>query len=100
MIITARLLSSGAALSVCSRGEFSLTLRLYRTFVQRHIQRTEPVPSFNFYAGILPLIVIPSNSTGGNHLLPQVILVLTDRAIPWLDSLVLAHQNLLGNLVK
>lgn len=38
--------------------------------------------------------------SGRDHLLAQVVLVLADRAIPRLDRLVLAHQDLLRNLVQ
>lgn len=50
----------------------------------------------------LPTLAVFTNldSTSGNHLLAQVVLVLADRAVPFLDSLVLAHENLLRNLVK
>lgn len=40
------------------------------------------------------------HSTSVDHLLTQVVLVITDSAIPRLDALVLAHQNLFGNLVQ
>ena len=40
------------------------------------------------------------DSTGANHLLPQVVLVLTNGAIPPSHSLVLAHHDVLGNLVE
>ena len=41
-----------------------------------------------------------SDGTCRDHLLPQVVLVLSYRAIPGSDSLVLAHQDLLSNLVQ
>lgn len=41
-----------------------------------------------------------SDRTGCQHLLAQVVLVLPDRAVPRLDGLVLAHQDLLCNLVQ
>jgi hypothetical protein len=41
-----------------------------------------------------------SDSTGCQHLLAQVVLVLPNRAVPWLDGLVFANQNLLCNLVQ
>lgn len=40
------------------------------------------------------------NGTGLDHLLAEVVLVLTDRAVPPVDSLVLAHENVLRNLVE
>lgn len=40
------------------------------------------------------------NSTGCQHLLAEVVLVVADRSGPRLDGLVLAHQNLLGNTVE
>jgi hypothetical protein len=40
------------------------------------------------------------HSTAGHHLLPQVILVLANGALPPCDGLVLANQNLFGDLVK
>jgi hypothetical protein len=40
------------------------------------------------------------DSTGVNHFLPQVVLVLGYRAVPGLDRLVLAHENLLGDSVE
>ena len=40
------------------------------------------------------------DSASRKHLLPQVVLVLAYRAVPRLDGLVLAHQNLLRNLVE
>lgn len=41
-----------------------------------------------------------SDSTGRNHLLAQVVLVLGDGAVPRPDGPVLAHQDLLGDLVE
>lgn len=41
-----------------------------------------------------------SDSTRRNHLLPQVVLVLGDGAIPLPDRPVLADENLLGDLVE
>ena len=50
---------------------------------------------------VLPHAVSPKlNCTSRNHLLAQVVLVLADRAIPLLDGLVLAHENLFRNLVE
>lgn len=40
------------------------------------------------------------DGTGRNHLLAEMVLVLADAAIPGLDGLVFAHENLLGNLVE
>lgn len=40
------------------------------------------------------------DGTGRNHLLAEVVLVLGDRAVPLLDGLLVAHENLLGNLVE
>lgn len=40
------------------------------------------------------------DGTRRNHLLAEVVLVLGDGAVPGLDGLVVAHKNLLGNLVK
>lgn len=45
-------------------------------------------------------LVPPLDGTSGKHLLAQVVLVLANRAVPRLDRLVLAHQNLLCNLVQ
>ena len=39
------------------------------------------------------------DSTAGNHLLAEVVLVLANRAIPFRDGLVFANENLLSNLV-
>jgi len=36
----------------------------------------------------------------GEHLLAKVVLVLANRAVPSPGSLVLAHHNVLGNLVE
>lgn len=41
-----------------------------------------------------------SDGAGVDHLLAQVVLVLANGAIPFLDGLVLADENLLGDLVK
>ena len=41
-----------------------------------------------------------SDGAGVDHLLAQVVLVLADGAVPFLDGLVLADENLLGDLVK
>lgn len=49
---------------------------------------------------IAPKSLTTLNSTGSQHFLPQVVLVVTNRTIPLGDSLVLTHQNLLGNLVE
>ena len=35
-----------------------------------------------------------------NHLLPQVVFVLADRAVPSPNGLVLADHDVFGNLVK
>jgi hypothetical protein len=40
------------------------------------------------------------DGTGSNHLLLQVLLVLADAAIPAGDGLVLAHHDVLGDLVE
>lgn len=40
------------------------------------------------------------NSTGSEHLLPEVVLVLSNRPQPLLDRPVLAHENVLGDLVE
>lgn len=40
------------------------------------------------------------DGTSRNHLLAEVVLVLADRTIPQLDGLVVAHENLFGNLVE
>lgn len=40
------------------------------------------------------------DSTGSNHLLLQVLLVLADAAVPAGDGLVLAHHDVLGDLVE
>ena len=39
-------------------------------------------------------------STGGSHLLTEVVLVLADSTIPPTDSLVFADHDVLGNLVE
>jgi len=38
--------------------------------------------------------------TRGHHLLPQMVLIFSNRAVPSPNSLVLAHHNVLGNLVE
>jgi hypothetical protein len=38
--------------------------------------------------------------THGHHLLPQVVLVLSNRAIPFTDRLVLAHHDIFCDFVK
>jgi hypothetical protein len=40
------------------------------------------------------------DGTSRNHLLAEIVLVFANAAIPLLNRLVLAHQNLLGNLVE
>jgi hypothetical protein len=40
------------------------------------------------------------DSSGSQHLLPQVVLVLADRARPLSDGLVLADHDVLGDLVE
>jgi len=40
------------------------------------------------------------DSTGCQHLLAEVVLVVADRSRPRLDSLVLANQNFLGDTVE
>ena len=40
------------------------------------------------------------DGTGSNHPLLQVLLVLADAAVPAGDGLVLAHHDVLGNLVE
>jgi len=40
------------------------------------------------------------DSTGSNHLLLQVLLVLADAAVPAGDGLVLANHDVLGDLVE
>jgi hypothetical protein len=40
------------------------------------------------------------DGTGSNHLLLQVLLVLADAAVPAGDGLVLAHHDVLGDLVE
>jgi hypothetical protein len=40
------------------------------------------------------------DSAGSDHLLPQVVLVLGNGSIPSADGLVLAHHDVLGDLVK
>jgi len=40
------------------------------------------------------------DSTHGNHLLAEVVLVLSDRAVPSLDGLVLADHDVLSDLVE
>lgn len=51
-------------------------------------------------ASFEPLQTRCLHSTSGNHLLAQVVLVVTDRALPVLDGSVFAYKNLLGNLVE
>lgn len=41
-----------------------------------------------------------SNLTHRNHLLPQIVLILSNRAIPSPNRLILAHHDILGNLIK
>jgi hypothetical protein len=36
----------------------------------------------------------------GNHLLPEIVLVVANGAVPSSDSLVLTHHDILGNLVE
>jgi hypothetical protein len=45
-------------------------------------------------------LFFPLDSTGADHLLSEVVLVLGDGAVPCADSLVLTNKNLLGNLVE
>jgi len=45
-------------------------------------------------------VVANLDCTSRHHLLPQMILVFSNAAIPSTDCLVLAHQNILGNLVE
>jgi len=40
------------------------------------------------------------NLSHRNHLLPQIILILSNRAVPSPNRLVLAHHDILGNFVK
>ena len=40
------------------------------------------------------------DGAGSNHLLLQVLLVLADAAVPAGDGLVLAHHDVLGDLVE
>ena len=40
------------------------------------------------------------DSAGGDHLFLQVLLVLADAAVPAGDGLVLAHHDVLGDLVE
>jgi hypothetical protein len=40
------------------------------------------------------------DGAGGNHLPLQVLLVLADAAVPAGDGLVLAHHDVLGDLVE
>ena len=40
------------------------------------------------------------NGAGSQHLLAQVLLVLADRAVPARDGPVLAHHDVLGDLVE
>lgn len=41
-----------------------------------------------------------SDLSHGDHLLPQVIFIFANRAIPPLDCLVLTHHDIFGNLIK
>lgn len=54
-----------------------------------------PKKNQNFVNSFFPL-----DSTGADHLLSEVVLVLGDGAVPCADSLVLTNKNLLGNLVE
>jgi len=47
-----------------------------------------------------PKLVFLLHGTPVNHLLPQVLLVFTNITLPSPNRLVLAHQNLLGNLIE
>jgi hypothetical protein len=40
------------------------------------------------------------DSTGRLHLLPQVVLVFSDRAVPSTDRLVLTYHDVLGDLIE
>lgn len=40
------------------------------------------------------------NCTSLDHLLAEMVLVLGDGAVPFVDGLVLAHENILGDLVE
>ena len=47
-----------------------------------------------------PFPTLRLESTGRSHLLAEVVLVLGNATVPPADRLVLAHHNVLGNLVK
>ena len=58
--------------------------------------------SFLFLSGFHSLLFLRQSldGAGRNHLLPQVVLVLRDPAIPSADGLVLAHHDVLGDFVE
>jgi hypothetical protein len=61
------------------------------------------VASYGHYAAMLFHLQIPTNYlhlTHGHHFLSEIVLVLADAAIPSFDRLVLAHHDVLGNLVE